>query len=86
MKKSIATKIKVMELLEQNGIDSEEKLTKLDTRRILAFKNVTIPIISMIVDIQEAVKENRLFGYLLEQPQAEIIQNQNSNESESYTE
>jgi len=86
MKKSIATKIKVMELLEQNGIDSEEKLTKLDTRRILAFKNVTIPIISMIVDIQEAVKENRLFGYLLEQPQTEIIQNQNSNESESYTE
>ena len=75
-----------MELLEQNGIDSEEKLTKLDTRRILAFKNVTIPIISMIVDIQEAVKENRLFGYLLEQPQTEIIQNQNSNESESYTE
>ena len=86
MKKGIATKIKVMELLEQNGIDSEEKLTKLDTRRILAFKNVTIPIISMIVDIQEAVKENRLFGYLLEQPQTEIIQNQNSNESESYTE
>ena len=86
MKKSIATKMKVMELLEQNGIDSEEKLTKLDTRRILAFKNVTIPIISMIVDIQEAVKENRLFGYLLEQPQTEIIQNQNSNESESYTE
>jgi len=86
MKKSIATKIKVMELLEQNGIDSEEKLTKLDTRRILAFKNVTIPIISMIVDIQEAVKENRLFGYLLEQPQTEIIKNQNSNESESYTE
>ena len=67
MRKEINAKIKVLEILEENGITTEEDLTKLDTRRMLKMNGISIPTMRAIVDLQEAVRNNKLFSYLLDQ-------------------
>lgn len=68
MRKEINAKLKVLEVLEENGITTEEELSKLDTRRMLKMNNITIPTMRAIVDLQEAVQNNKLFSFLLDQP------------------
>ncbi len=57
-------KVKVINKLIDSGHDTEKKLAKLDTQSILAIKGITIPDMQIIIQLQEAIKGNKLFSYL----------------------
>lgn len=57
-------KLKVMSKLVESGYDTEKKLLKLEMESILKIKGITIPDMSVIIELQKSTKANRLFSYL----------------------
>ena len=57
-------KIKVITKLVEAGYDTEKKLQKLEMESILKIKGITIPDMSIIIELQKSVKAARLYSYL----------------------
>lgn len=64
--KAITTqqKFKVLTKLFENGCDTEKKLQELNMENILKIKNITIPDMSVIIEIQKHSKSHTLFSFL----------------------
>lgn len=63
-KSSFQQKIKVLTKLVDSGYDTEKKLQQLNTEGILKISGITIPEISIILELQKQTKANKLFSYL----------------------
>ena len=57
-------KIKVITKLVESGYDTEKKLQKLEMESILQIKGITIPDMTIILELQKSTKAGRLFSYL----------------------
>lgn len=63
-KSSFQQKIKVLTKLVDSGYDTEKKLQQLNTEGILKISGITIPEISIILELKKQTKANKLFSYL----------------------
>lgn len=63
-KSAFQQKIKVLTKLVDSGYDTEKKLQQLNTEGILKIPGITIPEISIILELQKQTKANKLFSYL----------------------
>ena len=63
-KSAFQQKIKVLTKLVDSGYDTEKKLQQLNTEGILKIPGITIPEISIILELQKHTKSNKLFSYL----------------------
>ena len=63
-KSAFQQKIKVLTKLVDSGYDTEKKLQQLNTEGILKIPGITIPEISIILELQKQTKSNQLFSYL----------------------
>ena len=63
-KSAFQQKIKVLTKLVDSGYDTEKKLQQLNTEGILKITDITIPEISIILELQKQTKANKLFSYL----------------------
>lgn len=63
-KSAFQQKIKVLTKLVDSGYDTEKKLQQLNTEGILKISGITIPEISIILELQKQTKANKLFSYL----------------------
>lgn len=57
-------KVKVLTKLFEAGYNTEKKLQQLDTEGILGIPNITIPDMTVILELQKQTKANKLFSYL----------------------
>lgn len=57
-------KIKTLNKLVDNGIDTEKKITALDLAAILGIPEITVPEIQVITNLQTAIKNRRVISYL----------------------
>lgn len=57
-------KVKVLTKLFEAGYNTEKKLQQLDMEGILKISNITIPDMTVILDLQKQTKANKLFSYL----------------------
>ena len=63
-KSAFQQKIKVLTKLVDSGYDTEKKLQQLNTEGILKISGITIPEISIILELQKQTKASKLFSYL----------------------
>lgn len=63
-KMTLQQKIKVLNKLFESGCDTEKKLQQLDMEAILKIPNITIPDMSVIMELQKQTKSGKLFSYL----------------------
>lgn len=63
-KSAFQQKIKVLTKIVDSGYDTEKKLQQLNTEGILKILGITIPEISVILELQKQTKSNKLFSYL----------------------
>lgn len=75
------TKLKTLNKLIDNGINTEKKITALDLQKILAVPGITVPEIHIITELQNAIKGRKVITYLsdgtdeeapVEEPEPEI--------------
>lgn len=57
-------KMKVMAKLFASGIKTEKDLQALGMERILKIKDITVPDMTVIMELQQSVKGHTLFSYL----------------------
>lgn len=57
-------KVKVLTKLFDSGCDTEKKLQQLNMETILKIPNITIPDMTLIMELQKNTKSGRLFSYL----------------------
>lgn len=57
-------KVKVLNKLFDAGFNTEKKLQQLDMEGILKISNITIPDMTVILELQKQTKANKLFSYL----------------------
>ena len=57
-------KVKVLTKLFDAGYNTEKKLQQLDMEGILKISNITIPDMTVILELQKQTKSNKLFSYL----------------------
>ena len=57
-------KFKVLTKLFENGCDTEKKLQELNMESILKIKNITIPDMAVIIEMQKHCKTHTLFSFL----------------------
>lgn len=58
------TKLKTLNKLIDNGINTEKKITALDLPKILAVPGITVPEIHIITELQNAIKGRKVITYL----------------------
>ena len=58
------TKLKTLNKLIDNGINTEKKITALDLQKILAVPGITVPEIHIITELQNAIKGRKVITYL----------------------
>lgn len=63
-KTTLGQKVKVLQKLFDNKVNTEKELQALDLERLLKIPNISIADIKIIVDIQKQSKANKLFSYL----------------------
>ena len=63
-KATFQNKVKVLNKLFDSGCDTEKKLQQLDMESILKIPGITIPDMSLIIELQKQTKVNKLFSYL----------------------
>ena len=63
-KATFQNKVKVLNKLFDSGCDTEKKLQQLDMECILKIPGITIPDMSLIIELQKQTKVNKLFSYL----------------------
>ena len=63
-KATFQNKVKVLNKLYDSGCDTEKKLQQLDMESILKIPGITIPDMSLIIELQKQTKVNKLFSYL----------------------
>ncbi len=61
---TLQQKFKVLTKLIESGYDTEKKLLKLDIEQILGINGITIPDMTVIMELQKHTKKNGLFSYL----------------------
>lgn len=61
---SFQNKVKVLIKLFDSGCDTEKKLQQLDMETILKIPNITVPDMTLIMELQKQTKGNKLFSYL----------------------
>lgn len=57
-------KTKLLTKLFDAGCNTEKKLQQLDMESILKIPGITIPDMSLIIELQKQIKVNKLFSYL----------------------
>ena len=57
-------KTKLLTKLFDAGCNTEKKLQQLDMESILKIPGITIPDMSLIIELQKQTKANKLFSYL----------------------
>lgn len=57
-------KTKVLNKLFSSGVKTEKDLQKLTLENILEIKNITIPEMAIITELQKQVKSGTLYSYL----------------------
>lgn len=57
-------KVKVLNKLFDSGCNTEKKLQQLDMESILKIPGITIPDMTIIMELQKQTKANKLFSYL----------------------
>lgn len=57
-------KIKVLTKLYEGGCRTEKELQTLELAQMLKIPNITVPELSIIVDLQKSVKAHTLYSYL----------------------
>lgn len=57
-------KIKVLSKLYEGGCKTEKDLQTLELAKMLKIPNITVPELSIIVDLQKSVKAHTLYSYL----------------------
>lgn len=57
-------KINVLNKLFESGCNTEKKLQQLDMPSILKIQGITIPEMTVIMELQQQTKANKLFYYL----------------------
>ena len=57
-------KIKVLSKLYEGGCKTEKDLQTLELAEMLKIPNITVPELSIIVDLQKSVKTHSLYSYL----------------------
>ena len=57
-------KIKVLSKLYEGGCKTEKDLQTLELAEMLKIPNITVPELSIIVDLQKGVKTHTLYSYL----------------------
>lgn len=57
-------KVKVLTKLFDSGYNTEKKLQQLDMENILKIPNITIPDMTVIMELQKQTKVNKLFSFL----------------------
>ncbi len=63
-KLTFSQKVKVLNKLFDAGYNTEKKLQQLDMEGILKIANITIPDMTVILELQKQTKANKLFSYL----------------------
>lgn len=61
---TLQQKVKVITKLLESGIDTEKKIQKLEMETILKIKGITIPDMSIIIELQKSIKVGRVYSYL----------------------
>ena len=59
-------KLKVLMKLKEHKVENEKELQKLSTAMMLSIPGITVHDLQIIIDLQQTVRENRLYSYLLE--------------------
>lgn len=67
------TKLKTLNKLIDNGINTEKKITGLDLQKILAVPGITVPEIHIITELQNAIKGRKVIAYLSDGKDEETI-------------
>lgn len=67
------TKLKTLNKLIDNGINTEKKITALDLQKILAVPGITVPEIHIITELQNAIKGRKVITYLSDGKDEETI-------------
>lgn len=67
------TKLKTLNKLIDNGINTEKKITALDLQKILAVPGITVPEIHIITELQNAIKGRKVISYLSDGTDEETI-------------
>lgn len=63
-KPTFQQKVKLLTKLFESGCNTEKKLQQLDMQSILNIQGITIPEMTIIVELQKQAKANKLFSYL----------------------
>lgn len=63
-KSTLSQKVKVLTKLIDSGYVNEKKLQQLNIEGILKIPNITIPEMTIILEIQKQTKANKLYSYL----------------------
>lgn len=67
------TKLKTLNKLIDNGINTEKKITALNLQKILAVPGITVPEIHIITELQNAIKGRKVITYLSDGKDEETI-------------
>lgn len=67
------TKLKTLNKLIDNGINTEKKITALDLQKILAVPGITVPEIHIITELQNAIKGRKVITHLSDGTDEETI-------------
>jgi hypothetical protein len=59
-------KLKTLNKLIDNHLDTEKKITAMDLTQILAVPGITVPEIHIITELQSAIKARKVIAYLSE--------------------
>ena len=63
-KVTFQNKVKVLNKLFDSGCDTEKKLQQLDMAAVIQIPGITIPDMSVIMELQKNTKAGKLFSYL----------------------
>ncbi len=63
-KNTFSQKIKVLTKLIESGYTTEKKLQQLNIEGILKISGITIPEMTIILELQKQTKANKLYSYL----------------------
>ena len=77
------TKLKTLNKLIDNGINTEKKITALDLQKILAVPGITVPEIHIITELQNAIKGRKVITYLSDGTDEESIPEPPDEEAEA---
>ncbi len=63
-KTTVQTKIRVLNKLFENGYTTEKELQSLSLEKALAINGITIPELTVIMELQKYTKAGKLYSYL----------------------